>query len=89
MFGFRNFTGIAFVGKVGKFGLEVTVGFVEEITFNITTAAAAHGAEIPENVNVKLISKDQFVKGAAVVSSKIAQTKLLEIIAGATPNLFI
>ena len=44
MFGFRNFTGASFVGKIGKFGLEFSVGLVEEITFNITSSAAAHAA---------------------------------------------
>lgn len=90
MFGFRNFTGFSFVGKVGKFGLEFTAGIVEEVTFNITNSAAAHAAEIPPNTNVKFISKDQFITStSAVVSSKIVQTKLLDVIVGATPNLLI
>lgn len=90
MFGFRNFTGVSFVGKVGRFGLEVTAGIVEEITFNITGSAAAHAAEIPSNINVKFISKDQFITStSALVSSKIVQTKLLDVIVGATPNLLI
>ena len=90
MFGFRNFTGFSFVGKIGKVGLEFTAGIVEEVTFNITGSAAAHAAEIPENINVKFISKDQFITTtSAVVSSKIAQTKLFDLIAGATPNLII
>ena len=42
------------------------------------------------NVNVKFISKDQFIiSTSAVVSSKIAQTKLIDLIAGARPNLII
>ena len=90
MFGFRNFTGVSFVGKVGKFGLEVTAGIVEEITFNITGSAAANATEIPSNINVKFISKDQFITStSAIVSSKIVQTKLLDVIVGATPNLLI
>ena len=51
MFGFRNFTGFSFVEKIGKVGLEFTAGIVEEVTFNITASAAAHAAEIPENIN--------------------------------------
>ena len=90
MFGFRNFTGFSFVGKVGKVGLEFTAGIVEEVTMNITGSAAAHAAEIPPNINVKFISKDQFITStSAVVSSKIVQTKLLDVIVGATPNLLI
>ena len=90
MFGFRNFTGFSFVGKIGKLGLEFTAGIVEEVTFNITGSAVANAAEIPENINLKLISKDQFITStSAVVGSKIAQTKLFDVIAGATPNLFI
>ena len=90
MFGFRNFTGFSFVGKIGKLGLEFTAGIVEEVTFNITGSAAAHAAEIPENINLKFISKDQFITStSAVVSSKIAQTNLFDLIAGATPNLII
>jgi hypothetical protein len=90
MFGFRNFTGFSFVGKIGEVGLEFTAGIIEEVTFNSTSSAAAHAAEIPENINVKFISKDQFITSTSpVVSSKIAQTKLFDLIAGATPNLII
>lgn len=90
MFGFRNFTGFSFVGRVGKGVFEFSAGIVEEVTFNITGSAVANAAEIPENINLKLISKDQFITStSAVVGSKIAQTKLFDVIAGATPNLFI
>ena len=87
MFGLRNFTGFAFLAKVGNGTIEFAAGIVEEVTFNITVANAA---EIPENINVKFISKDQFITStSAVVGSKIAQTKLFDIIAGASPNLLI
>lgn len=90
MFGFTNFTGLAFVGKVGTFGLEFTVGLVEEVTFNVTVIAAADAVEISENMNVKLISKDQFiVTAAAGIGSRIGQSKLFDLIVSATPNLFI
>ena len=90
MFGFRNFTGFSFVGKVSRVAFEFSAGVIEEITFNITSSAVANAAEIPENINLKLISKDQFITStSAVVGSKIAQTKLFDVIAGATPNLFI
>lgn len=92
MFGFRNlnFTGLSFVGKVGKFGLEFSAGIVEEVTFNITSAGAAHAAEIPTDINVEFISKDKLITTtSAVVSSKIVQTKLIDVIVGATPNLLI
>ena len=90
MFGFRNLTGVTFVGKLGKYGFEFTGGLIEEVTFNVTGSAAAHAAEIPQNINLKFISKDQFITGtSAVVSSKIAQTKLIDVIASATTNLLI
>ena len=53
MFGFRNFTGYTFVGKVGRVAFEFTAGVVEEVTFNITSSALANVAEIPENINFK------------------------------------
>ena len=88
MFGSRNFTALSFVAKIKNFGIEFTIGIVEEVTFNITGSAVAHAAEVPENINVKFISKDQFITSTSVVvSSKIAQTNLFGLIAGATPNL--
>ena len=94
MFAFRNFTGFAFVGKIGKAGIEftvgITVGIAEEVAFNITGLDAAHATQIPQNINVKFISKDKFITGtSALVSSKSVQTKLFDVIAGATPNLLI
>lgn len=90
MFGFRNFTGFSFVGKVGKFGLEFTAGMVEEVSFNITGSAAAHAAEIPTHINGEFISKDKLITTtSAIVSSKIIQTKVIDVIVGATPNLLI
>ena len=92
MFGItnKNFTGFSFIAKIGKTSFEFAAGIVEEVTLNVTGAAAANVIEIPPNMNVKLISKDQFITGtSAVVSSKIIQTKLLDVIVGATPNLLI
>lgn len=90
MFGSRNFTGLSFVVKVGKVGLEFTAGVVEEVTFNITNAAAAHAAEIPTDMNVEFISKDRFIATtSALASTQIVQSKLVDVIVGATPNLFI
>ena len=90
MFGFRNFTGVSFVGRVGRIAVEFTAGVVEEVIFNITSSAVANSAEIPENINFKLISKDQFITStSAVVGSKIPESKVFDLIAGATPNLFI
>ena len=88
MFGVRNFTGFAFVGKIGNASIEFTAGIVEEVAFNITGSDAAHATQIPQNINVKFISKDKFITGtSALVSSKSVQTKLFDVIAGATPNL--
>ena len=90
MFRFRNFTRFSFVGKIRKVGLEFTAGIVEEVTFNVTGSAAPYAAEIPENMNVKFISKDQFINStSAIVGSKIVQIKIFNILAGATPNLLI
>ena len=90
MFGFRNFTGVSFIGKIGRFGLEFTAGLVEEVTLNITSSAAANAAEIPENINLKLVSKDKFITSTSLVAgSKIGRTIVFDLIASATPNLFI
>lgn len=90
MFGFTNFTGMSFIGKIGQFGLEFSVGIIEEVTLNITGSTVANAAEIPEKMNFKLISKDRVITStSAVVGSKIAQTKLFDVIAGATTNLYI
>ena len=90
MFGFRNFTGLSFVGKIGKHTVDFAVGFVEEVTFNVTGAAAANAAEIPDNFDITLISKDKLITStSAVVSSRLLQTKVLDVIAAATPNLLI
>lgn len=87
MFGFKNFTGISFVGKVGQFGVEFAAEIVEEVTFNVT---AANAAEIPDNLNLNLISKDQIITTTSIaVSSKILENNIFGLIAGATPNLFI
>ena len=76
--------------KLGKVGLEFTAGIVKEVTFNITGSAAADATEIPENINIKFISKDQFLTStSAVVTSKVVQAKLLDIIVSAAPNLII
>lgn len=87
MFGIRN-TGLTFLAKVGNFSLEVACGMVEEITFNITDVAAANASELPENLNLKLISKDQFLTTtSAVVSSKILKINVVDLIYNATFNL--
>ena len=87
MFGIRNFT---FIGRAGKWGFEFTVGIIEEVTFNATSSAAAHATEIPQNIDVKLISKDRFITSTStLVISKMAQTKLIDVIAGATTNLLV
>jgi hypothetical protein len=90
MFGFRNFTGFGFVGKIGKFGVEFTAGVIEKITLNITASAASNATEIPDNLNLNLISKDQFITTTSIaVSSKIVESNIFGLITGAKPNLFI
>jgi len=90
MFGVLNVTKISFVGKVGEIGLEFTLGLLEEVTFNFTAVANANAAEIPEATPYKFISEEEFIMSTStIVGSKIAQTKLLELIAGATPNLIL
>ena len=71
MFGSRNFTAFSFLGKIVKVSFEFIVKIVEEVTLNITSSAAANAAEIPENVNVKVISNDQLINTtSAIISSK-------------------
>jgi hypothetical protein len=90
MFGFKNFTGFSFVGKFGKYSMEFAAGVIEEVTFNITASGVANAAEIPENLNLNLPIKDQIIATASVaVNSKIVQSNVLGLIAGATPNLLI
>ena len=90
MFALRNFTGYAFLSRIGNVTFEFAVGIFEEVTFNITASKLANAAEIPENFNLNLLSKDQVITTASVaVSSKIVQSNVFGLIAGATPNLFI
>jgi hypothetical protein len=90
MFGFRNFTGRAFIAKIGNVTFEFAVGIIEEVTLNITASGVANATEIPENVNLNLLSKDQVVTTTSVaIGSKIMQSNVFGLIAGATPNLFI
>lgn len=90
MFGLRNFTGRAFILKLGNVTFEFAAGVIEEISFNITGSSAANAAEIPENLNLNLLSKDQIITTTSLaVSSKIVQGNAFSLIAGATPNLFI
>jgi len=90
MFGIRNLTKLSFIAEVGRVTLEFSVGMLEEVTLNATSTGVANAAEIPQNMNVNVISKDQLITTtSALVSSKIAQTKLVDVIAGATTNLLI
>lgn len=60
---------------------------MEEVTFNVT---AAHAAEIPENSNLNLLPKDEIITSTSLaVSSKILQSNVVGLIAGARSNLFI
>ena len=78
MFGFRNFTGRAFIGKVVNVIFQFFLGVVEEIIFNITQASATNAAEIPENFNLKLLLQDEIVTSTSlVVSSKLLQTNFV------------
>lgn len=78
IFGFQNFTGFAFVGRIGNIASEFTFGVVEEITFNITGASAANAVEITE---LDFIPKDQIITTTStVVSSTVRKTKLFDII---------
>lgn len=94
MFGFRNFTGAAFISKIGNFSIEFAFGVLEEVSLNITGSTAANAVDIPENFDLNLLGrdpiKDPMIKTACVaVSSKILTSNLINLIAGATPNLFI
>jgi hypothetical protein len=89
MFGFKNFTGRAFIGRIGNASFEFAVRVVEEVMFNVTPANPANALEILENFNLNLVSKDQIINSTSlVVTSKILQkTNVFGLIAGATSNL--
>ncbi len=71
-------------------GVEFAAGIVEEITFNVTSSTVANAAEISENLNLNLSPKDQILATAVdAVGSKIIQSNVFGLIAGATPNLFL
>lgn len=44
MFGFKNFTTIAFLRLIGNISIEFTTGMSEEVSMNITNSAAANKA---------------------------------------------
>lgn len=89
MFGFRNFTGLAFMGKIVNITFEFAAGIVEEVTLNVTAANTANALEIQENFNLNLVTKDQIIISTALaVSSKILQINGFDLIAAPTPNLF-
>ena len=71
-------------------GVEFAAGIVEEITFNVRSSTVANAAEISENLNLNLSPKDQILATAVdAVGSKIIQSNVFGLIAGATPNLFL
>jgi len=95
MFGFKNFSGFAFITKVGNFTIEFAVGVVEEVTINITdlttsTIATTNSSSIPQTSNLNFLSKDRIITTTAlIVSSKVVRKNAFSLIAGATSNLFI
>jgi hypothetical protein len=92
VFGLKNFTGCAFMTKMGNCSFDFVIGIVEEVTLNVTAAGAANAAEIPENFNLNLVPKDQnqiLHSASLAISSKTLQSNVVGLIAGATPNLFI
>ena len=90
MFGFKNFTGTAFIARIANVTFEFAAGIFEDVTPNITPSRLANAAEIPENFNLNLLSKDQIITTTSVaVSSKIVQSNVFGLTAGVTPNLFI
>ena len=90
MFGFRNFTGYSFVAKIGKFEVEFTAGVLEEVTFNVTGSIAANAAEISDNFDFNLSVRDKLIASTSLtLSSKIIESNVCKLIAGATTNLFI
>lgn len=89
MFGFRNFTGVAFISKIGNFSIDFALGVIDEVSFNITSAGAANAAEIPENFNLNLVSKEKVITSTSLaITSNVLQSNVVGLIAGATPNLF-
>ena len=88
MFGIRNKT-VTFAAKIGSFGMDLMVGFLEEITFNITSVDQVGAAMIPDNiptVNPFFIQTTSVATGSIITSPSVRK-KAFEIISAATFNV--
>jgi len=85
---FKNLTRVGFIGRLGKFKVEFTAGFVEEIIINITAVPPANAAEITGSVDIESMIKQQFVTtSSTLMSSQVTRKKIFKIIVGSTSNL--
>ena len=83
---FFNTTKRAFV-SVGIFGMNVVVGYVEELSQNLTQTAPANAMDVIPTLEVPdsqiLIKKSAFATVGALTSS-VAKNRIAGIISGAT-----
>jgi hypothetical protein len=94
MFGLINKTlnkTLSFGGNIGAFGVNLAIGFVEEVTFNITNVGEAGAAMISDNIPTPTV--DPFVcqttslTVASIITSPCVRKKAFEIISDATFNI--
>jgi len=90
MFGLKNKT-VTFAVKIGSFGVDVVFGFVEEVTFNITSVGEAGAAMIPDNIPTPTadpsVIQTTSVAAGSIITSPYVRKKAFEIISAATFNV--
>lgn len=86
VFGVVNGTKKAFV-RIGLFGIDLLVGYVEELTSNVTQATPVNAMDVIPTTKVPdsqiLIKKSAYVTGVALTSS-VVKNRIVDIISGAT-----
>jgi len=82
MFGIRNKT-VSFAAKIGAFGVDVAFGFIEEVTFNITSVGEAGAAIIPDNIPTPTVDpfviRTTSVTAGSIFTSPYVRKKAFEI----------
>lgn len=91
MFGIKNKIAYSFIAKIGAFGVDVAVGFFEEVSFNITGAGEANAIMIPDNISTPTVDPSIIqvtsVAASSFITSPYVRKKAFKIIAGATFNV--
>ena len=71
-FFFKNITKRAVIAKIRNSSFEFVLRVVEEVTLNVTAPDVANATEIPTNITLNLLPKDQIITSTYLaVSSKI------------------